>query len=619
MIHDYLIVFQDSTDKTNIQQGELISLLELQKNDIILNIIEDEEIIKYVNLTKPDFLTFNNTFKEDYTGLNVAFLLFLSQSAIVLTNFELDTNSLAQRAGYIQSIGKLVFFTRWENLETTIVSNLILDFFIKQNKQYEHYFYTQSDNKGYQSRLESLLIDDSRQHIGKSPFNKAKTEISAKIVNDVPEGLQSAKGTESIFIFIDRMKVKETSFLKNFYVDRNIVEFGICYLSNLKQDNSIHYLDDLREMKPYWAGIYTTPHKLIRAMINLAQVDHDSLIIDPFSHTGTLSIEASHIGCRIHACDLNEIQGSKDNYDFFCHDYENFRSLVRKLESLLDDEPINELFQRLIAESVVLNTQGLPEVNPLNTIDKLIERFKDEKINLNSIENRLYFYILRRYEMENKRGADLKVQSAKELIQKYLEQYNFYGNQLHAFETVYKKTGEPIIYLGQKDHRPYLDCFEDKIYLTNRVGYISKSHHLEHNANFDQQDILLDHYNIPDDSADAVITDPPYGYGEELLKQDIIDIYSAMLSKAFRWVKNHGSIVFCALDKVKTGRKQGLLFTEDILEIVQIEAKKHGIKFVITEPVNKNGFPQGLYYWKSKYALNRSIISLKIIKKEKIL
>jgi len=56
------------------------------------------------------------------------------------------------------------------------------------------------------------------------------------------------------------------------------------------------------------------------------------------------------------------------------------------------------------------------------------------------------------------------------------------------------------------------------------------------------------------------------------------------------------------------------MFTEDIIGMANNVAKNMGIVFIVTSlhPVIRG--PLFTYYWKSKYALNRSIIALQILK-----
>ena len=623
MINKYVFVFQKPIDKTNVQRAELISLIELLYPQSVIHFKRPEDLLNNKGIYFENCFSFSDGQNIKLLNDENIVVSFLFQSAIIITSIEINQIEIIRRSGYIQSCGDLLFLMKWEDLNVNNIVTLTSVFISHNKKNYNLEFYTNSENENIEIKLPNLLIDDSRYHIGKKSIKVAMNDIKNKIeLHATKLSLNTIEG--SIFIYKDRGKIVDASPLSKLYSDRNVVEYGISYLSDYKKDNPIHYLDDLKESKPYWAGIFTTPHNLMNAMLNLAKVKENSVVVDPFSHTGTCIIESSQIGCEIKAYDIHEIQGAEDNYTFLCEGSKNFNEIVIKLESLLDNKELNEQFQLYVEESIDTNPQGLPEIKPEATIDILISKYASNKYNLSNIENRLYFYILRRYEMELRRGADLIVDSAKELVKHYIYNsnkekkirpgYKLYGKQFQLFEQAYNNSGFPLVNLDNgflKANKQI--CFEDEKYKTNRIGYISKSKGLS-KASFDTKDILKDDYGISDGSIDAVVTDPPYGYGEGLSSDKVRNIYTKLFEKSFKWLKDGGSLVFCALDKVKTGRKEDLLFTEDILNIASVIAKKNNIKFVINNIIVNSEISPNILYWKSNYALNRTIISLNIKK-----
>jgi hypothetical protein len=417
--------------------------------------------------------------------------------------------------------------------------------------------------------------------------------------------------------------------MQDFYPDRNLTEYAICYLSNFKRDNLIHELDSKNEAKPFWAGIFTTPHRLMNAMLNLGKVKKDHVVVDPFCHTGTLAIEASQIGCKVICADIAEIQGAADNYEFLCKGSDNFLRLVNALHGLVKASPdVLKQLNDLASESAVLNVHGIPEIDDRMRIDRIMNRLSGREGDLSRLENRLFFYILRRYELNRKRQFNDEFGESLEMVRQYLgkqtiteqegddklEYYNGYfhfSRQMKAFEAAFKTEGVPIV---KATHREFKDLFEDSQYPSTRIGFVSIA---DSSPDFLERDILqsFDKYGIGKDSLDAVITDPPYGYGEDLKKQQIYDIYRALFEKAFGWLKDGGHLVYCTLDKVRTGRIEGLLFTEDIIKLCNEVAAREKIEFVSHSiyPIRRE--PSFLFYWKSKWALNRAIVALKISKK----
>ncbi|MCF8307420.1 MAG: hypothetical protein K9I68_00270 [Bacteroidales bacterium] len=619
-INSYLFVFFKSTEKTDIQKGELLALIEMQHNNVI---IESSEI---ENLEGENDLKFTNNSIIDKNRDKIL-VIFLSQSAIVYTSVRLDIKEIIRRSGYIHSCGKFIFLSKWDNLKIKEITNDITAFFKKEQQEYKVLFYKESDNP-IKNKLEGLLIDDKRYHIENYHFNTAQQKIEMSLENNIKKhGKGFKSGNEKIFIIKEKgIDNSSPSVLSNLYNDRNIIDFAIGYLSEYKKDNPIHELDEVKEMKPFWSGIFTTPHRLMNAMINLAKLDETSTVLDPFCRTGTISIEASQIGCKSISSDIFGSQGAKDNYDFLCSGYKFFKNTVEKIDNQIDNNELNEELQNKIGDGIKDNNrQGLPVAD--NDVAFKIENFS----------KRLHFYILRRYEMENRRGSSfIKQQNRKsrdkndngknlpnevDFIKSYIKNskntfdYTLCGKQLKLFEEQYRKTNEPVLNLDVDTS----GCFTDGNYLTKRVGYINKSAENNIYPVFKINDICdkKDFYNIAESTIDAVVTDPPYGYGEGIDKEKVEEIYKSLVEKSFYWLKPFGYLIICALDKVKTGRKENLLFTENILEIINDIAKKENVEFLINDVLSTNKHLKNIYYWKSKYALNRSIIALQIIKKNK--
>jgi tRNA G10 N-methylase Trm11 len=622
-----VFVFQAGIDRTNLQRAEFISLLELLHDGVSYDIVDLDDLrTKSKNTIR--FLRFDTPVLPIIQKYFVAHITFLRQSAIVLSNFRLNVIEMVRRAGYIHSTGELVFVSKWEALDDKSISNALSDFCILKEEYFPYHFYTDSDNRSHKLNLDPLLIDNKRYHIGVSSFRKANDLIQREHENALKKNNIQKRGDGDIFIYKDAHEGMTGGCLNNFYVDRNITEYAVCYLSRYKKDNPIHTLDSLSEAKPFWAGIFTTPHRLMNAMLNLAKVRKEHIILDPFSHTGTLVIEASQIGCKTICCDIAEVQGAKDNYNFICKGARNMRILSDAIREIVENKKhLHKFFNDLASESAILNVHGLPEIADDKKIENIINKYIGSETDLNIVENRLFFYIVRRYELNKKRQFE-EYNEASAMVRKYLGNkkdfqatgtdpspdlfsgYYHFAEQMEAFEDAYRNTGISMV---TSSHAKFKQLFEDNQYTESRVGYVNLA---SEEPRFFCKDILdnFDNYGIIDNSIDAVISDPPYGYGEDLSQETIENIYINFFEKSFRWIKHGGHLVFCALDKVKTGRVEGLLFTENILRICNRIASKQKIEFITHNiyPIKKDPF--SLYFWKSKWALNRAIIVLKISK-----
>jgi tRNA G10 N-methylase Trm11 len=596
----YLFIFSKPFEKTNISKGELISLIELQKRDAIIReyLVED-----YEKKCGPLDLNYIDNYNfED----GITYVLFLSQSAIVICGFEINISEIIRRSGYIQSCGKLLFLSKWESISINYLKERIEQFCIKESAWYNTVFYKHSENQ-IQNKLDSLLIDDKRYHIKDQSFNPAVEKLQSELKIKQQE-LRLPFKQENIFIVLEKVKLYDHSMLSNLYEDRNVVDYGLCYLSEMKKDNPIHEMDDLKELKPYWAGIYTTPHRLMNAMLNLAKVGENSIVVDPFCHTGTLAIEASQLGCKVIASDIVGTMGASDNYNFLCNGSKNFEKLTNEIEKHLDNAILTSSLNGIISENIELNGHGLPI-----TIEEVPDSVAKMKLS-----ERLYFYILRRYGMETLRGADIDAQDYKSFVKDYiykssgskdLPSYRLYMQQFACFENAYIDKGIPLVEINSSNENIFIDSY----YKSSRMGYINIKP--DHIPSFMKNDICgEDNYNIKESSVDAVVTDPPYGYGEDLSKDKIRSIYQALVEKSIKWLKPQGYLVICALDKVKTGRTENLLFTEDILKIVNLTTKRNEVSYIISDIPYTSNHLRNLFYWKSKFALNRTILCLQILK-----
>lgn len=608
-----VFVFQEPLSRTNLPRGELLSLLELLHEGVSFEIMDTTHLSS---------LTFHESSIAGVTPFHVANIYFLEQSAIVVSNFPLKELEMIQRAGFIHSAGDLIFEKGWDDLTHKFVSDLLNDFSILKKEFFKVDFYTRSENDSHKQKLEKLMIDDRRYHIGPKSFQSARAEINKDHEEFLLQNRIQKEGLGNIFIFKDTGKKQPTNLFDDLYVDRTILEYAICYLSRYKRDNPLHTLDEIEESRPFWAGIFTTPHRLTNAMLNLAHLMPESKIVDPFCHTGTTAVESAQIGCEAICCDLYEVNGAKDNYEFFCSGAESLSAVSTKIMNIATSKPhVMNDFNNLAATTVKLNGNGLPEIREESHIEDIVNSFSESESDLNLFENRVCFYITRRYHLNRLRNNDVdKYKEAKELVVRFVgsrdgEADGAFGylrcaDQMNAFEEAVKSDGAPVIKASDKRFR---ELFEDSAYCSTRVGWMNKA---KSSPTFRLNNILSDisAYEIPDDTIDAVITDPPYGYGEVMTLKQLQDIYMGLFEKAFRWLKSGGYLVLCALDKVKTGRTKGLLFTEDVVKMANRVAKGRRITFVTDGLRLGQKGPFYLYYWKSKYALNRAVIVLRILK-----
>lgn len=58
---------------------------------------------------------------------------------------------------------------------------------------------------------------------------------------------------------------------------------------------------------------------------------------------------------------------------------------------------------------------------------------------------------------------------------------------------------------------------------------------------------------LPENSVDVVITDPPYGAATKEDKESLVNIWKSFLEISLRVLRNNGRLVFCVMEKERRG------------------------------------------------------------------
>lgn len=131
----------------------------------------------------------------------------------------------------------------------------------------------------------------------------------------------------------------------------------------------------------------------------------------------------------------------------------------------------------------------------------------------------------------------------------------------------------------------------------------------------DNVDIAIRGIPLDSDTVDAIVTDPPYGYGSDLEDDGARQLYEKFFREAFRVLKPGGRIVMCVLDKVRTGKNVSPdVMTQGVVNLANDVAKDEKV-FFLADSLRPSG-PDDLLlsYWKAQHKLNRGILSFRIDK-----
>lgn len=589
----YVFIFWQPLPETSLPLAELQSVLRHLAPTTVVEVVH------------PDTLLDGKTPELPSQYIAVA---PLRQSAIAASTHELDVANLVARSGYMHSGGPLVFARQWRKADATGIRKACRQYLMSHAAAgADLIWYQKMDEQNAPKELNSILIDESRYHLGERPFRPEAERIRA--------ALRGQSNTPKILLYAYRDRARTKSDTKSVYLDyeeRDTEDYLIIYKTDAKKENPIHNLDDVDECKPFWAGIFNTPHRLINALLNMADVGENSIVVDPFSYSGTVAIETAKLGGIAKSFDISEVRGAEDNFQFFCT-VAGPETLQVAKRILSVPKKVHELLDLAIAHSGV-NELNMPDVKEDGRIEQLMIQRSWRK-QLSTSGGRMAYYLLRRYHMESRR----KVRKVGSDPQKYVEKLvNRLESALQYMAALrkYQKDGLRLCVVpGQ--HVTSEHCIDQK-HKTSRVflSYAAGSPN-NNRFRFKLHDITGMPLPLPDGSVDAVVSDPPYGYGDMIERDDLYRIYRAFFKQALRIIKNGGSLVFCALDKVRTGRAANNLFTtEEVVRMLHDEASQSRVDFAFPsiDPIAEQA--RGLYYWKSPKALNRSIFAARIYRRK---
>ncbi|KYK25314.1 hypothetical protein AYK24_05080 [Thermoplasmatales archaeon SG8-52-4] len=154
--------------------------------------------------------------------------------------------------------------------------------------------------------------------------NRSKNVDSQSIVKALAE------------IFIKNRKVK----LKNPDIEiRGLITESKLYIGlKLVEINRTQFEERKVQNRPFFSPISLHP-KIARALVNLASIKKNDVILDPFCGTGGILLEAGLIGAKVIGSDVENkmIEGCKKTLDFYnIKNYELFHSDIGEIDKFID-------------------------------------------------------------------------------------------------------------------------------------------------------------------------------------------------------------------------------------------------------------------------------------------
>lgn len=589
----YVFIFSEPLDVTNLPLLELISLLEQTWEPISVTI------------------SLVNSLERDLATSRQVILKLFSQTAVVKTLNELNVEDLAkmtQRASYIFSCGELIIAEPWQEITATKLEQEILNHCRRIKKRLPIHFYSQGTDGDFPDFMPGIAIDEGRYFIENAHFREEERRIQKRLEDTYALAPGESQPGEMVFVIRDiSVDQEDGTGDRGLYEEEARTLYLIAYHSVLKSDNPVYLLDD---DKPYWAGPYTTPPRLMGAMYNLGRVKKGEVVLDPFAGTGTSVLEGAKIGCSVWYGDKFERQGCKDNIELLLQP-DRLLQCIAQIESMVKEAMPKVLNDLLSVATRVMRCGEDRYVDMGEAVDTLWYR----EVRLQRVDCRILYYLLRRWYSERiiKGRSDTQDAALKKWLLNLKRYAIVLGYSLrHDGLWVHSELKDELRTKLSAKEREELGVERDQLN-TRRVGITVGDRRSFRCVVSDARRMA----NIRSESVDAIITDPPYGYATDSEEKELVELYEAFLLEGFRVLRNFGRIVLCCLHKVKTGKPiTSRIQTWGVLETIDRIAKEQNIAFV-RKSVLPISAPDGVGYWRSRHVLDRGIIYLEVVKKPK--
>lgn len=390
--------------------------------------------------------------------------------------------------------------------------------------------------------------------------------------------------------------------------------YYICYEQAIKSESPFYFFD---ENKPAWKSHTTLPHTLTGALINVARPigsGQTPAICDPFCGTGTTWLEAKRLGfpALLRCSDLSAAAQLllQDNIQFFLMTAPELETLVKQLEPRgqrkARQSPEASLdFGATASDPTIVASEFISELKAkqpdedqeFELSDDFIRRLKGR-----SFLERLYFYVALRAELRFQGGyARHSVDFAKAFtksMKQLLEQIHMLLKLRHDCRNLpsVAATGSSVL-ISDTYSRSVVPSliFRDLESLNAQLATEVYSG--------------VDATELPENSLDLILCDPPYGFNTTEDEVKLAKLYSSFLDNAIKSLRSSGQLIICLPGESYTGRNLPYCTRADLI-LRQVLVKARNQNRLIYPPVRT--FPHAAfgppYYWESERALRRVVL-----------
>jgi tRNA G10 N-methylase Trm11 len=649
----YFFAFKKNLDVTNIQYGELVSLIVKYRTDAheelgrlqFLTRREFNEIIANVIATHlplhdptaqsniPEKRRLNavaHEIAERYWDLLMAVVviepLFGSCAVFLPPGVNVDLGSICAAAGYVQSCGPILFLrnlmkAREEHLLQALNTYLTTNP-IRAGKKRRFIVYSHEDFTAYdRSSAEELRhgLDDLKLYVHKFHMgDKSLIEVLGTIAERYASQLVIPKAGDfrlehtamalaehdidsdrTLWLLIDREHQRDlhSGVHKRYYV---------CYEQQSVNENVFHILD---ENKPAWIAHTTIPHTLIGAMLNLTWMympRENGKLVDPFVGSGTTLLEAIKFpDLYVKASDISVAsdQLTRDNLEFMSLEADGLRRHIASLDTMREqirgerrvlppslEAAYNEAYGRMEE----LSQRAIREVHQ-GDVTWLRE---------SPMLVRILFYTGLKAAVRHRGAIDRKAENTREAFADELERLVL---DLRRLLDIRLRQEAGVIELGE-GFVVFRGKYSKACGIANKL--LAKVVADKCGDGMRLVEECDASRGFGESKFDVIIADPPYGFNQLADKEHLSQLFRAMIPYFLNHLNDRGQLVLALPEASRTGRPF-LFFTQPDMVKHHIMVEAHRLHMdVIATGVDgsRPDLARPPYYWESERALRRSIL-----------
>lgn len=656
----YLFLFKRHLGVTNAQYVELFSLLRLyakqQGNDepggheLLMHSTDQLKgtltatINSLIDVPTANVAAQAEQFAKTYEDIlasTIAVDMFYCSCAVFLPpSLDVDLKSICVDAGYIHSAGKSVFVRNigkarqqdFYNSLTTHLSTLPEEALPIPFVVYAHEDFTRYDRDSREQirrGIDSTKIYVEKMHMGAYRLSQIIHEMRGKYntqLNIPAPGRYDVehdfKSERTLWLISDRSIVTSNP------VNPGRNRYYICYEQWVKNANPYFIFD---ENKPAWKSHTTLPHSLTAALLNCARpIPSDGVICDPFGGTGTTWFEARRLelDATVRCSDLSHAAPLlvSDNLEFFLSDSERLHKLSVDMKKVLNSvrsgrEGVPEQSDPQATFQFLPEGEDLSEAGPYLYAVNLLKELRHDQPkedqdfelsdafvarlrNLEPITRYIFYVVLRaelRFQGGFKRGS-IKFETA------FCDSLEELTGQLDRLISL----KESIPYNLDPEEWPHFIAVSATYSPALVPGMVSRS--AEYFASVLGSEVsVADARDLPVDSFDLVISDPPYGFNTTEDQAQLANLYAEFIRASLLSLKEGGHWILCVPETSYTGRdlpyctRAGLI-TSQVLTCAEQLGRRAFIP-ARSVPAPIFGPP---YYWESEKALRRVVLHFQV-------